>query len=180
MAISAAWPIPAVTGVTDARPSAEICRFAEATVVFTQRLDDRAGEGPGLPGARPGLYSTGMRACLRTFATLLLAIASLAAGMTPALARAVAPAGAACAGTAHSRETPSGSSSVHQASTGCGQCERGCSGPGQCVTSASLAPTEASAPWPFPRASSGRYEVASEPLRSTTAAPPNPPPQPLL
>ena len=90
---------------------------------------------PALPGARPGLYSTGMRARLRTLATLLLAIASLTAGMTPVLDRAVDHVGALCAGTGHSHEAPSGSSSVHQASTGCGQCERACSGPGQCVTS---------------------------------------------
>jgi hypothetical protein len=121
-----------------------------------------------------------MRACLRTFATLLLAIASLTAGMTPVLARAVAPVGASCAGAEHSREMPSRSSSAHQAITGCGQCERGCSGLGQCVTSASLALAEAAPSSPFTRADSGRYELVSEPLRSTTAAPPNPPPQPVL
>jgi len=121
-----------------------------------------------------------MRARLRTFATLLLAISSLTAGMTPVIDRAVAPVRALCAGTGHSHEMPSGSSSVHHGRSGCGQCEPGCSGPGQCVTSGSLALAEAAPSSPFTRADSGRYELVSEPLRSTTAAPPNPPPQPVL
>ena len=121
-----------------------------------------------------------MLACLRPLAAALLAVASLTSALTPVVAGVVPPVRAGCAGTGHNHETPPGTPAVHAGSPGCDQCERGCTGPGQCVTSASLAVLEAAAPNPVRRAHLIRYDTLSQPLSSTGAAPPIPPPQPTL
>ena len=121
-----------------------------------------------------------MLACLRPLAAALLAVASLTSGLTPGVAGVVPPVRPGCAGTGHNHETPPGTPAVHAGSPGCDQCERGCSGPGQGVTSASLAVLEAAAPNPVRRAHPIRYDTLSQPLSSAGAAPPIPPPQPNL
>ena len=121
-----------------------------------------------------------MPAGLRSLTVALLAIAALTSAVTPVLAEAAPQARAGCAGADHTHETRSGTPSLHAAGPGCGQCERGCTGQGQCVTSASLAVFEVPSPNPVRAGPPIRYDTRSEPLSSTGAAPPIPPPQPVL
>ena len=114
------------------------------------------------------------------FTVALLAIASLTSAMSPVLAEADPPARAGCARTGQTHETPSETPSVHAAGQGCGQCERGCIGQGQCVTSVSLAVLEVPSPDPVRAGHPIRCDTRSEPLGSAGAAPPIPPPQPVL
>jgi hypothetical protein len=119
-----------------------------------------------------------MLARLRALAAALLAFASLTVGFTPALAETIPGAPTACAGDGHEHETRTGTRSVLQGRAGCGQCEHGCTTPGHCVTSASLAVAEAAPVTPLRRPAPTRYHVGTDLLRSTSATPPIPPPQP--
>ena len=120
-----------------------------------------------------------MLASIRALSTALLAVASLAAGITPVLAETMPPGRTACAGAGHAHRTPTGTPSVHEGRGGCGQCEHGC-GPGQCITPASLAVAMAE-PASTPQRPHGiHYDLATDPLRSASATPPIPPPQPGL
>jgi hypothetical protein len=119
-----------------------------------------------------------MLARLRVLAAALLAFASLMVGFTPALAQAFPGAPTACAGGGHAHETRTGTLSVLQDQAGCRQCEHGCTTPGHCVTSASLAVAEAAPVTPLRRPEPTRYDIGSDLLRSTSATPPIPPPQP--
>jgi hypothetical protein len=119
-----------------------------------------------------------MLAPLRALAAALLAFASLTVGFTPALAEAIPEAPTACAGGGHAHETRTGTLSVLPGRAGCDQCEHGCTTPGHCVTSASLAVAEAAPVTPLRRPEPTRYDIGSDLLRSTSATPPIPPPQP--
>jgi hypothetical protein len=122
-----------------------------------------------------------MLAGLRTAVAALLAIATLTTGVTPALAEGAPTVGTACARPGHAHETALATSSgLRAGGGGCGQCERGCTGPGQCVTPASLALPEAAPSAASQQPLRAGYDVATDPLRSTSATPPIPPPQPDL
>ena len=120
-----------------------------------------------------------MLARLRVCVVSLLAIAGLTGWITPALAEAVPPGRAACAGAGHAHEAPAGMLSMHESPGACGQCGHGC-GPGRCLTPGSLGAAVAPPATAPQRPHSTGYEVGSDPLRSTTATPPIPPPQRLL